>query len=220
MSDILSRLNAALDGRYQIERELGRGGMATVYLADDVKHRRKVALKVLSDEAAAAIGASRFLAEIGTTASLQHPHILPLFDSGEVDDLLFYVMPYVEGGSLAQRLEREQQLPIDEAVRITTTVAQALDYAHRHGVVHRDIKPANILVHDGQPVIADFGIALALSTSRADRLTATGMSLGTPLYMSPEQAMGDRVVGPATDIYALGCVLYEMLVGDPPYTAS
>jgi serine/threonine-protein kinase len=194
--------------------------MATVYLADDIKHRRKVALKVLSDEAAAAIGAARFLAEIGTTASLQHPHILPLFDSGDVEDLLFYVMPYVEGGSLEDRLKRVHQLSVDEAIRTTVAVAHALDYAHRHGVVHRDIKPANILLHDGQPVIADFGIALAASASGADRLTATGISLGTPLYMSPEQATGERRIGPATDIYALGCVLYEMLVGEPPYTGS
>ena len=220
MPDTLSRLNAALDGRYRIERELGRGGMATVYLADDIKHRRKVALKVLSDEATAAIDAARFLAEIGTTASLQHPHILPLFDSGEIEDLLFYVMPYVERGSLEDRLRSTRQLPVDEAVRITVAVAQALDYAHRHGVIHRDIKPANILLHDGQPVIADFGIALAVSASGVDRLTATGLSLGTPLYMSPEQATGERHIGAATDIYALGCVLYEMLVGDPPYSGS
>ena len=194
--------------------------MATVYLADDLKHRRHVAIKVLSDEAAAAIGAARFLAEIGTTASLQHPHILPLFDSGEVDDLLFFVMPFVEGGTLEQRLERQRQLSVDEAVRIASSVAQALDYAHRRGVVHRDIKPANILIHDGQPVIADFGIALAASASGSERLTATGLSLGTPLYMSPEQATGERGVGAATDIYALGCVLYEMLVGEPPHTGS
>ena len=194
--------------------------MATVYLADDIKHRRKVALKVLSAEAAAAIDAERFLAEIGTTASLQHPHILPLFDSGEIEDLLFYVMPYVEGGSLEDRLRSARQLPVDEAVRITVAVAQALDYAHRHGVVHRDIKPANILLHDGQPVIADFGIALAVSASSAHRLTATGLSLGTPLYMSPEQATGERHIGGATDIFALACVLYEMLVGEPPYTGS
>jgi serine/threonine-protein kinase len=194
--------------------------MATVYLADDIKHRRKVALKVLSAEAVAGIDAARFLAEIGTTAGLQHPHILPLFDSGELDDLLFYVMPFVEGGSLEDRLRRTHQLSVDDAVRIAVAVAQALDYAHRHGVVHRDIKPANILLHDGQPVIADFGIALAVSASGSDRLTATGFSPGTPLYMSPEQATGERHVGAATDIFALGCVLYEMLVGEPPYTAS
>ena len=220
MSDTLSRLNAALDGRYRIERELGRGGMATVYLADDVKHRRKVALKVLSPEAAASIDATRFLAEIQTTASLQHPHILPLFDSGQLADLLFYVMPYVDGGSLEDRLRSAHQLPVDEAVRIAVAVAQGLDYAHRHGVVHRDIKPANILLHDRQPVIADFGIALAVSASGADRLTATGFSPGTPLYMSPEQATGERHIGAATDIFALGCVLYEMLVGEPPYNGA
>ena len=212
--------------------------MATVYLADDIRHRRKVAVKVLSAEAAAAIDAARFLAEIGTTASLQHPHILPLFDSGAVParhpdsearaergdgegpSSLFYVMPYVEGGSLEDRLTRVRQLPVDEAIRTTVAVAQALDYAHRQGVVHRDIKPANILLHDGQPVIADFGIALAVSASGADRMTATGLSLGTPLYMSPEQATGERTIGAPTDIYALGCVLYEMLVGEPPYTGS
>lgn len=219
-SDVIDRLSAALRGRYRIEREVGAGGMATVYLADDLKHGRQVAVKVLKAEVAAVVGEARFLAEIGTTAKLQHPHILPLFDSGAVDDLLFYVTPFVEGGSLEDRLHRERQLPVDEAVRITVAAAQALDYAHRHGVVHRDIKPANILMHDGQPMIADFGIALAVSTVSSDRLTATGMSLGTPLYMSPEQATGERIVGAATDIYALGCVLYELLVGEPPYTGS
>jgi serine/threonine-protein kinase len=166
------------------------------------------------------VGAERFLAEIKTTANLQHPHILPLHDSGEADGLLFYVMPYVQGETLRDRLDREHQLPVDEAVQIATHVAQALDYAHRHGVIHRDIKPANILLHDGQPVVSDFGIALAVTMGGAGRLTETGLSLGTPHYMSPEQATGDQSVGPATDVYALGCVLYEMLAGEPPYTGS
>ena len=220
MSDAISRLNAALEGRYHIERELGEGGMATVYLAEDLKHERKVALKVLKPELAAVVGAERFLAEIKTTANLQHPHILPLFDSGEADGFVFYVMPYVEGESLGERLEREQQLPVDDAVQIATNIAEGLDYAHSQGVIHRDIKPANILLQAGKPVISDFGIALAVSAGGGHRLTETGLSLGTPHYMSPEQATGDRTVGPATDIYALGCVLYEMLVGEPPYTGS
>ena len=218
--DRIDRLNAALEGRYRIERGLGEGGMATVYLADDLRHERKVALKVLKPELAAAVGADRFLAEIKTTANLQHPHALPLHDSGAAGGFLFYVMPYVEGESLRDRLDRDRQLPIEESVRIATSVAEALDHAHRRGVVHRDIKPANILIHDGQPVISDFGIALAVTTSGAERLTETGLSLGTPHYMSPEQATGEAHVGPATDIYALGCVLYEMLVGEPPYTGS
>ena len=194
--------------------------MATVYLADDLKHERKVALKVLKPELAAVVGAERFLAEIKTTANLQHPHILPLHDSGEADSFLFYVMPYVEGESLRERLDRETQLPVDEAVRIATAVANGLDYAHRQGVVHRDIKPANILLQDGEPVIADFGIALAVGGASGARLTETGLSVGTPYYMSPEQATGDMVVGPGSDTYALGCVLYEMLVGEPPYMGA
>ena len=218
MSDPVTRLNSALEGHYAIERELGEGGMATVYLADDLKHERKVALKVLKPELAAAVGAERFLAEIKTTANLQHPHILPLFDSGEADSFLFYVMPHIQGESLREKLDREYQLPVDEAVRIATDVAEALDYAHRHRVIHRDIKPGNVLIHDGQPVISDFGIALAVGVAGGGRLTETGLSLGTPQYMSPEQATGDQHLGPATDIYALGCVLYEMLVGAPPYT--
>ena len=218
--DPIARLNAALEGRYRIERQLGEGGMATVYLADDLKHERKVALKVLKPELAAVVGAERFLAEIKTTANLQHPHILPLHDSGEADGFLFYVMPYVEGESLREKLDRDHQLPVDDAVRIATNVAEALDYAHSHGVIHRDIKPANILLHAGNPVISDFGIALAVGAAGGGRLTETGLSLGTPHYMSPEQATGDAHVGPATDIYALGCVLYEMLVGEPPYTGT
>ncbi len=220
MSDAVTRLNAALEGRYTIERELGEGGMATVYLAKDLKHNRDVALKVLKPELAAVVGAERFLAEIETTANLKHPHILPLFDSGEADSFLFYVMPYLEGETLQDRIDREKQLPVDEAVRIATAVANALDHAHRHKVIHRDIKPANILLQDGEPVIADFGIALAVGAAGGGRLTETGLSVGTPHYMSPEQATGDQTVGAATDIYALAAVLYEMLVGDPPYVGS
>ena len=220
MSDPVTRLNAALEGRYAIERELGEGGMATVYLAEDIKHNRNVALKVLKPELAAVVGAERFLAEIQVTANLQHPHILPLFDSGEADSFLFYVMPYVEGETLKERINREKQLPVDEAVRIATAVANALDYAHRHKVIHRDIKPANILIQDGEPVVSDFGIALAVGAGGGDRLTETGLSLGTPYYMSPEQATGDQPVGSSTDTYALGSVLYEMLVGEPPYPGT
>jgi serine/threonine-protein kinase len=217
MSDAATRLNAALEGRYEIERELGEGGMATVYLAKDLKHNRNVALKVLKPELAAVVGAERFLAEIETTANLQHPHILPLFDSGEADSFLFYVMPYVEGETLRERIDRENQLPVDEALGIATSVASALQHAHDRGVIHRDIKPGNILLQDGQPVVADFGIALAVGAAGGTRLTETGLSVGTPYYMSPEQATGDQGVGPASDTYALACVLYELLVGEPPF---
>ncbi len=192
--------------------------MATVYLAEDLKHRRKVAIKVLRAELAAVIGADRFLAEITTTANLQHPNILPLHDSGEAASFLFYVMPFVEGESLRDRLNREKQLPVVDAVRIATEVAGALDYAHRRGVIHRDIKPENILLHDGRALVADFGIALAASKGGSTRMTETGMSLGTPHYMSPEQAMGEREIGPESDVYALGAVTYEMLVGEPPFS--
>jgi eukaryotic-like serine/threonine-protein kinase len=213
------RLTESLADRYRIERELGQGGMATVYLAQDLRHDRKVALKVLRPELAAILGGERFLKEIKTTANLQHPHILPLFDSGEVDGVVFYVMPYVEGESLRDRLSRETQLPIAEAVRIAREVADALDYAHRRGVIHRDIKPENILLHDGRALVADFGIALAVSSAGGStRMTETGMSLGTPHYMSPEQAMGEREVTAKSDVYALGCVTYEMLTGEPPFT--
>jgi len=220
VSDPLTSLTAALAGRYRIDRELGRGGMATVYLAHDVRHDRHVALKVLRPELAAVIGADRFLQEIRVTANLQHPHILALFDSGKSDGFLYYVMPYVDGESLRARLSREKQLPIDEAITIARAVASALDYAHRHGVIHRDIKPENILLHDGQPVVADFGIALAVSSAGGSRLTETGLSLGTPHYMSPEQATGDRDLDGRTDIYSLAAVLYEMLTGDPPHTGA
>ena len=210
------RLAAALADRYRIERELGAGGMATVYLAHDLKHDRKVAIKVLRPELAAVIGAERFLKEIKTTANLQHPHILGLIDSGNSDGMLWYAMPFVDGESLRDRLQREKQLPIADAVRITVEVAGALDYAHRHGVIHRDIKPENILLHDGSALVADFGIALAASTA-GTRMTETGMSLGTPHYMSPEQAMGEREITARSDVYALGCIAYEMLVGEPPF---
>jgi len=220
MSDAIERLNAALEGRYEVEREIGEGGMATVFLAKDLKHNRNVALKVLKPELAAVVGAERFLAEIETTANLQHPHILPLHDSGEADGALFYVMPYVEGESVRDRLDREHQLPVDEAIAIAVKVAGALQTAHEHSVIHRDIKPANILLANGEPLVADFGIALAVDRTGGGRLTESGMSLGTPHYMSPEQATGDQSVGPPTDVYALGCVLYEMLIGEAPYTGS
>jgi serine/threonine-protein kinase len=192
--------------------------MATVYLAEDVKHHRKVAVKVLRPELAAVLGAERFVQEITTTANLQHPHILPLFDSGEADSFLHYVMPFIDGETLRDKLNREKQLGIDEAVTITTEVADALDYAHRHNVIHRDIKPENILLHEGGAIVADFGIALAVRAAGGERLTETGLSLGTPEYMSPEQALGDRDIDGRTDIYSLACVLYEMLAGEPPFT--
>ncbi|MGH7689779.1 MAG: protein kinase domain-containing protein, partial [Gemmatimonadaceae bacterium] len=221
LTTIPRALETALRDRYRIERELGAGGMATVYLAEDVKHDRRVALKVLRPDLAAVIGADRFLSEIKTTANLQHPHILALFNSGEAGGFVYYVMPYVEGESLRDRLNREKQLPIDEALRITTEVADALEYAHGHGVIHRDIKPENVLLHGGHALVADFGIALAVSRSDgATRMTETGMSLGTPTYMSPEQAMGEREISARSDVYALGAMLYEMLVGDPPFTGS
>src|SRR5205809_3506776 len=218
--DAVIQLNAALTGRYEVEREIGAGGMATVYLARDLRHDRRVALKVLKPELGAVLGVERFLAEIRVTANLQHPNLLPLFDSGEAEGLLFYVMPYVEGESVRARLEREKQLPIDDALHIAVAVASALDYAHRHNVIHRDLKPENILLHEGQPLVADFGIALAVSNAGGNRITQTGLSLGTPTYMSPEQATGDRSIDGRTDIYSLGAVLYEMLAGDPPHTAS
>ncbi len=218
MSSAPDRLVAALADRYRIERELGQGGMATVYLAEDVRHRRKVAIKVLHPELSAVLGPDRFLKEIELTANLQHPHILPLFDSGAVDGLLYYVMPFAEGETLRSRLTREHQLPIAEAVRIATDVAGALEYAHKRGVVHRDIKPENILLHEGRPQVADFGIALAVQQAGGSRMTQTGMSLGTPQYMAPEQAMGDKGVDARADVYALGAVTYEMLTGEPPFT--
>ncbi len=215
--DAVGQLAAALAGRYTVDREIGRGGMATVYLARDVRHNRKVALKVLNPELGAVLGVERFLAEIQVTANLQHPNLLPLFDSGEANGLLFYVMPFIEGESLRAMLNREKQLPIEDAVRVATSIAAALDYAHRRGVIHRDLKPENILMHDGQPLVADFGIALAVSNAGGDRITQTGLSLGTPQYMSPEQATGDREVDGRTDLYSLGALTYEMLAGEPPH---
>lgn len=219
MSEI-SRLTESLAGRYAVDREIGAGGMATVYLARDLKHDRKVALKVLKPELGAVLGVERFLSEIKVTANLQHPNLLPLFDSGEANGLLFYVMPLVEGESLRVRLEREKQLPVEEAVKIAVAVANALAYAHEHGVIHRDLKPENILMQAGQPMIADFGIALAVSNAGGARVTQTGLSLGTPHYMSPEQAAGDRVIDGRSDIYSLGAVLYEMLAGEPPHSGT
>jgi serine/threonine-protein kinase len=229
MTDVMSRLAAALADRYRIERQLGQGGMATVYLARDLRHDREVAIKVVHPDLGAVLGAERFLAEIKTTARLQHPHILALLDSGRAagppggsgaDDLLYYVMPYVQGESLRDRLVRDRQLPVPEAVRIAREVASALDYAHRQGVIHRDIKPENILLQDGQALVADFGIALAVQTAGGERMTQTGLSLGTPSYMSPEQAMGERAIDARSDIYALGAVTYEMLTGEPPFTGA
>jgi len=220
MTETLMRLNTALADRYRIERELGQGGMATVYLAQDLRHDRKVALKVLKPELAAVLGAERFVVEIKTTASLQHPHILPLFDSGTADGFLYYVMPFIAGETLRAKLDRETQLGIEEAVRITTQVADALDYAHRQGVIHRDIKPENILLHDGRPMVADFGIALALSAAAGGRRTETGLSLGTPHYMSPEQATAEKEITARSDVYSLASVLYEMLTGSPPHTGA
>jgi Tol biopolymer transport system component len=213
-----SRLTEVLADRYRVERELGAGGMATVYLAEDLKHHRKVAIKVLHAELSAILGPERFLKEIELTANLQHPHILPLFDSGSADGLLFYVMPYVDGETLRGRLERERQLPVATAVAIACEVADALEYAHKRGVIHRDIKPENVLLHDGRALVADFGIALAVQHAGGERMTQTGLSLGTPQYMSPEQAMGERNVDARADIYALGAVTYEMLAGEPPFT--
>jgi len=221
MSEITERLTPAIADRYRIEGELGQGGMAIVFQAHDMKHDRKVALKVLRPELAAVIGAERFLNEIKVTANLQHPHILPLHDSGEADSFLFYVMPYVEGDTLRDKLDKEKQLGLEDAIEITRSLAAALDYAHRQGVIHRDIKPENVLLHDGQALIADFGIALAISAAAGGtRLTETGLSIGTPQYMSPEQAMGDRELDARSDVYSLGAMLYEMLAGDPPYTGS
>jgi serine/threonine protein kinase/Tol biopolymer transport system component len=214
------RLSAALADRYRLDRELGQGGMATVYLAQDLKHGRKVALKVLKPELAAVLGADRFVVEITTTASLQHPHILPLFDSGTADGFLFYVMPFIEGETLRDKLNRETQLGVDEAVRIAREVADALDYAHGKGVIHRDIKPENILIQNGRPMVADFGIALAVSAAAGGRMTETGLSLGTPHYMSPEQATADKDLTGRSDIYSLGSVLYEMLTGNPPHVGA
>jgi len=218
--DLLERVTAALGDRYTIEREAGRGGMAVVFLAEDLRHHRQVAIKVLHPELTATLGAERFLHEIEIVAGLQHPHILPLYESGEADGLLYYVMPYAEGESLRQRLDREKQLAVDESVRITVEVADGLDYAHRKGVVHRDIKPGNILLAEGHATIADFGIARAIEAAQAERVTSTGLAVGTPLYASPEQATGAETLDGRTDVYSLACVLYEMLAGEPPLTGT
>ncbi|MBI3981391.1 MAG: protein kinase [Gemmatimonadetes bacterium] len=219
MPDAFERLTTALADRYRVERELGSGGMATVYLAEDLKHRRQVAVKVLHPDLAAVLGSERFLREIQISAALSHPHILTLIDSGQATGFLYYVMPYVRGESLRQKLEREKQLSIDEAVRIAQQVASALDYAHRRDLIHRDIKPENILLYEGEATVADFGIALALTAAGGTRLTETGLSLGTPEYVSPEQA-GGKVVDGRSDIYSLGCTLYEMLAGHPPFLGT
>ncbi|MFN2317940.1 MAG: protein kinase [Gemmatimonadales bacterium] len=226
MSAPLDRLTAALSDRYRLERELGQGGMATVYLAEDIKHDRQVAIKVLKPDLAAVLGAERFVQEIKTTAALSHPHILPLFDSGSVygpdhsGPYMFYVMPFIEGETIRDRLNRQTQLGVAEAVRITREVADALDYAHRHGVIHRDIKPENILLHDGRAMVMDFGIALAVSAAAGGRMTETGLSLGTPHYMSPEQATADKDISARSDVYSLATVLFEMLAGEPPHTGG
>ena len=216
-SDLSRRLQASLGDRYRVERELGRGGMATVYLAHDLRHDRPVALKVIHPELSAALG-ERFIREIRVAARLGHPHILTVHDSGEADGLLWYTMPVVDGESLRTRLHREGALPLEEAVRIGRSVAEALDFAHSQGVVHRDIKPENILLFGNEPMVADFGIALAVDAADQERLTVSGLSLGTPAYMSPEQSLGDTRVDRRSDLYSLGCVVYEMLAGEPPYT--
>src|SRR6266542_2587644 len=220
MAELLDRLRAALADRYELEREIGRGGMATVYLARDQKHHRAVAIKVLHPHLALNLGPERFLREIQIAAQLQHPHIVPLYDSGQARDLLYYVMPYVEGESLRQRLERERQLSLDDALQLPRAVADALDYAHRHRVVHRDIKPENVMLYEGEAMVTDFGIAKAVSAAGSDNLTQTGSTVGTPTYMSPEQASGETDLDGRSDLYSLGCMVYEMLSGGPPFTGS
>ncbi|MGB7212421.1 MAG: serine/threonine-protein kinase [Gemmatimonadales bacterium] len=220
MRDSQHQLTAALSDRYRMGRELGRGGMAIVYLAQDLKHDRVVAIKVLRASVALELGAERFLREISTTAKLQHPHILPLYDSGEADGHLFYVMPHVDGGSLGARLEGERQLPIDTALQLAREVADALGYAHARGVIHRDVKPDNILFAGSHAMVADFGIARAISLAGTEKITASGVTLGTPTYMSPEQATGEIDLDGRTDLYSLACVVYEMLAGRPPFTGT
>ena len=218
-TSVVARLAHALEGRYTIEREIARGGMATVYLARDLRHSRRVAIKVLREEVAAVVGAERFLAEIRVTASLQHPHILPLFDSGNAEGLLWYAMPFVEGETLRSYLSRVGTMPVAQAVRLAREVADALDHAHVRGIVHRDVKPENVLLQDGHALVADFGIALALEQAGGERITRTGFALGTPQYMSPEQASGERALDARVDVYALGAVLHEMIAGEPPFAA-
>jgi TolB-like protein/Tfp pilus assembly protein PilF/tRNA A-37 threonylcarbamoyl transferase component Bud32 len=220
MEDQLDHLKMALADRYTIEREIGSGGMATVYLAEDLKHRRKVAVKVLRPELAATLGADRFVREIEIAAQLSHPHILPLYDSGEAAGVLYYVMPYVEGESLRERLDREGKLGVDEVIRLTDEIAAALSYAHERGIVHRDVKPENVMLTGGRAVVADFGIARALRVAGGERLTGTGLAVGTPAYMSPEQAMGQADVDARSDVYALGCVVYEMVAGSAPFEGT
>jgi serine/threonine protein kinase len=220
MPTLGERLTRSLVDRYAIERQVGEGGMATVFLARDIRHDRRVAIKVLREDVTQRMGVERFLREIRTTATLSHPHIVPLLDSGEADGIAYYVMPFVEGESLRDRLDREAQLSVADAVRIACDIAGALDYAHRHGFVHRDVKPANILLHENRALVADFGIALVLEGSGGVRITESGMSIGTPQYMSPEQAMGEKHVTGRTDIFALGAMLYEMLAGEPPFAGE
>ena len=214
----VSKVTKALASRYKIERVLGEGGMATVYLAMDLKYHRSVAVKVMRPELASTMGADRFLREVEIAARLTHPHILSMYESGEADGLLYYVMPYVEGETLRDRIHRETQLPVEDALKIAREVSEALAYAHEHGVIHRDIKPANILLGGGHAMVADFGIARALSNTATESLTQTGLAVGTPHYMAPEQAMGDREVDARADIYAVGALLYEMIAGEPPFT--
>jgi serine/threonine-protein kinase len=211
-----ARFTAALADRYRIEDEVARGGMATVYLAHDIRHDRPVAVKLLNPELTVNLATQRFLGEIRMMAQLSHPHILPLFDSGQADELLYYVMPFIEGETLRARIRRERQLPVDDAVRITREIASALDHAHAHGIIHRDVKPENVLLQDGTALVMDFGIALALSAAGDPRITRTGIILGSPQYMSPEQARGEKVLDARSDIYSLGCLLYEMLTGHVP----
>ncbi|MBI1809305.1 MAG: serine/threonine protein kinase, partial [Gemmatimonadetes bacterium] len=213
-------LNTALAGRYRIERTIGEGGMATVYLARDVRHERDVALKVLDPELGASLGAKRFLAEIRTTAQLHHPHILPLYDSGDADGLLYFVMPFVDGESLRDLLDRDDRLDLGEALRLFTEIADAVGHAHARGIIHRDLKPENVLIAGRHAFVADFGIARAVSAAAPERLTRAGMTLGTPAYMSPEQASGSPRLDARSDVYSLGCLLFEMIAGDPPFTGE
>src|SRR3990172_6612949 len=218
MAELVHRARTALADGYAIEREVGRGGMATVFLAQDLRHHRPVAVKVLHPQLAVSLGPDRFLREIQIAARLQHPHIVPLYDSGQAGELLYYVMPHVEGESLRQRLERERQLPLEDTLQVARAVASALDYAHRHQIVHRDIKPENVMLHDGEAVVTDFGISKAVTAAAGQHLTQTGTSVGTPPYMSPEQAAGEAELDGRGDIYSLGAMLYEMLGGTAPFT--